>query len=71
MKKKIKIKYFNIFIIISMILATILLAHDLIIYAITPFFTGKFYMLTYLGMFIDLSALMMLEVSLQIIKDWK
>lgn len=71
MKKKIKIKYFNIFIIISMILASILLIHDLFIFAIIPFFTGKFYMVTYLGMFIDLSALIILEVSLQIIKDWK
>ena len=71
MKKKIKIKYFNIFIIISMILASILLIHDLFIFAIIPFFTGKFYMVTYFGMFIDLSALMILEISLQIIKDWK
>ena len=71
MKKKIKIKFFNLFILISMILASILLIHDLLVFAIIPFFTGKFYMVTYLGMSIDLSALALIEVSIQVIKDWK
>lgn len=70
-KKKIKINIFNLFIIISTILASILLIHDLIFFAIAPLFTGKFYMVTYFGMFVDLSAIFILEVSLQIIKDWK
>lgn len=69
-KKKIKINYFNILILISLILSASLLLHDFIFWGILPFFTGKFYMLTYLGMFVDISALIILEISLQIIKDW-
>lgn len=71
MKKKIKINIFNLLVLIGFILASILIIHDLIVYAIIPFFSGKFYMVTYLGMFIDMSALALIEVSIQIIKDWK
>lgn len=71
MKKKIKINLFNLLVLIGFILSSILIIHDLIFYAIIPFISGKFYMVTYLGMSIDISALALIEVSIQIIKDWK
>lgn len=69
-KKIKKINYFNILVLITMIISSCLLLHDLICFAIIPLFSGKFYMLTYFGLFVDLSAMLLLESSLQIIKTW-
>lgn len=70
MKKKIKIKYFNVIVLLSAIISSTLLLHDIIVYGIIPLINHKYYTVTYYGMFIELIALFTLEVSLQIIKDW-
>lgn len=69
-KKIKKVNYFNILVLITMILSSCLLLHDLIAYAIIPLFSGKFYMVTYFGLFIDISALFLLESAIQLIKSW-
>lgn len=69
-KKIKKVNYFNILVLITMILSSCLLLHDLIAYGIIPLFSGKFYMVTYFGLFIDISALLLLESAIQVIKSW-
>ena len=50
--KKIKINFFNLFMLLSGCLGAYVLIHDLIVWAIIPLFTGEFVMLTYFGMFV-------------------
>lgn len=68
-KKTIKLKLFNIFVLLSACLGTLQLLHDLIIWAIIPFFTGKYVMLTYFGMFVDLASILLIEMAIQYIKE--
>lgn len=77
MKKQIKkrksnyrISPFKVFVFINFILACVLLIRDFIFWAIIPMFSGVFYQLTYFGLFIDLSALMIVDLSIQLIKGW-
>lgn len=69
-KKRYKIDYFKVFVVINFILCSALLIHDFVFWGIIPMFTGVFYQLTYMGLFIDLSALMIVDVSIQLIKGW-
>lgn len=77
MKKQIKkrksnyrISPFKVFVFINFILACVLLIRDFIFWAIIPMFSGVFYQLTYFGLFIDLSAFFIIEVSIQCFKEW-
>lgn len=68
--KKFKLNLFNVVILVSMLGASILLIHDFIFWGVIPMFTGTFYTLTYFGMFIDFIAIFLLEMCIQIIKEW-
>lgn len=67
--KKRKINYFNILIFITMIISGGLLIHDFIFWGIVPVFSGTFYQLTYFGLFIDVIAIAMLDLSVRYIKE--
>lgn len=69
-KKKIKINFFNIFVLASVILAGFTLLHDLLVWEIIPLFTGQFYCLTYFGLFVDLAAIFILEAGYQVMEEW-
>lgn len=68
--KRTRINYFNILVFITMIISGGLLIHDFIFWGVIPMFTGTFYQLTYFGLFIDVVAIIMLDVSIQYIKEW-
>ena len=72
MKKKVKrkINRLNTLVFVSLLISGGLLLHDFIVYGIIPLFNGKFYMVSYFGLFIDFIAFMMLEASVQYIKEW-
>ena len=69
-KKKIKINFFNIFVLASVILAGFTLLHDLLVWGIIPLFTGQFYCLTYFGLFVDFAAIFILEAGFQVMEEW-
>jgi len=69
-KKKIKINFFNIFVLASVILAGFTLLHDLLVWGIIPLFTGQFYCLTYFGLFVDFAAIFILEAGYQLMEEW-
>ena len=69
-RKKIKINFFNLFILASVILAGFTLLHDLLVWGIIPLFTGHFYCLTYFGMLVDLAAVFILEAGFQVMEEW-
>lgn len=68
-KAKIKINFFNLFMLLSACLGAYVLIHDLLVWAIIPLFTGEFVMLTYFGMFVDLTAIGLIEITIQMIKE--
>ena len=68
-KARIKINFFNVFMLASACLGAYVLIHDLLVWAIIPLFTGDFVMLTYFGMFVDLTALGLIELTVQMIKE--
>ena len=72
MKKKIKIKinFFNIVILIPAIICSYTLIHDFIFWGVIPMFSGVFYELTYFGLLLDVIAIGLLEMSIQIMKEW-
>lgn len=65
-----KISPFKVFVFINFLIASGLLIHDFIYWGIIPMFNGEFYQLTYLGLFLDLSALFIVEISVQCFKEW-
>lgn len=67
--KKIKINFFNLFMLLSGCLGAYVLIHDLIVWAIIPLFTGEFVMLTYFGMFVDLTAIALVELTIQMLEE--
>ena len=67
--KKTKVNWFNAFILVSAIGCALLLIHDFIVWGIIPLFTGDFVMLTYFGMFVDLTAIGLIEMTIQMIKE--
>lgn len=69
MKKRIKINYWLLSAVVVALLSGGLLVHDMFMYAIIPFFSGKFYTLTYLGLFIELNAILLLDCSIQFIVE--
>ena len=69
-KKKIKINFFNIFVLASVILAGFTLLYDLLVWGIIPLFTGQFYCLTYFGLFVDFAAIFILEAGYQVMEEW-
>lgn len=69
-KKRYKIDYFKVLVVINFIICSALLIHDFVFWGIIPMFTGVYYQLTYVGLFIDLSALMIVDLSIQLIKGW-
>lgn len=69
-KKRYKIDYFKVLVVINFIICSSLLIHDFVFWGIIPMFTGVYYQLTYVGLFIDLSALMIVDLSIQLIKGW-
>ena len=67
--KKTKVNWFNAFILVSAIGCALLLIHDFIVWAIIPLFTGDFIMLTYFGMFVDLTAILLIDMTIQCFKE--
>ena len=65
-----KISLFKVLVFINFLLASALLIHDFIFWGIVPLFNGEFYQLTYLGLFIDVSALCLIDISIQCFKEW-
>lgn len=59
----------NIIILASMIVAVALLIHDFVFWGIIPFFSHVFYEMTYLGLFVDLAAIGIIEISTQYFKE--
>ncbi len=68
--KKVKLNIFNIIVLITMLGSGALLIHDFIFWGIIPMFSGITYQLTYFGLLIDLTCIALLEVSIQLIKEW-
>ena len=69
-KKKVKINLFNLVSLITMIICSALLIHDFIFWGVVPMFSGITYQLTYFGLFIALIAIGLLELNIQLIKEW-
>ena len=69
-KSNYKISPFKCLVFIYFLLASGLLIHDFIFWGIIPMFKGQFYQLTYLGLFLDLGAFFIVEVSVQCFKEW-
>lgn len=67
--KKRKINWFHTFMFLSACLGAYVLIHDFIVWAIIPLFTGDFIMLTYFGMFVDLTAILLIDLTIQCIKE--
>ena len=65
-----KISPFKVLVFISFLLASALLIHDFIFWGIVPMFKGECYQLTYLGLFMDVSALCLVDISFQCFKKW-
>lgn len=70
MKKKYKVNLFRLLVVINLLICSSLLIHDFIFWGIIPMFKGEFYQLTYLGLFLDMGAILMVDVSVQLIKEW-
>lgn len=68
-KKKFKLNLFHLIMFISSCLGLGILIHDFIVWALIPFFTGDFVMLTYYGMFVDLLAVLVIDLTIQCIKE--
>lgn len=69
-KRKRKIKVFNIFAVMSMLGAAALLIHDLLVWAIIPLFTThEFFMITYFGFFVDMTAMFVLDTGWDYLKE--
>lgn len=69
MKKKIKISWFNAFLLTCGAGALLLLIHDFIFWAFVPIFTGETVMMTYTGMFVDLFACVCVDMSIQLLEE--
>ena len=68
-QKKIKLNWFNVFMFISACIGAFILIHDFIVWGIIPLINGEFITLTYFGMFIDLIAIGLIEITIQNIKE--
>lgn len=69
-KSNYKISPFKVLVFINFLLASGLLIHDFIFWGIIPMFKGQFYQLTYLGLFIDFVAFLLVDISIQCFKEW-
>ena len=69
-KKKYKISPFKVFVFLNFLLCSGLLIHDFIFWGIIPMFKGVFYQLTYLGLFMDVASILIVDVSIQCFKEW-
>lgn len=70
MKRKVKLNLFNLLVLVTAIVSTYCIAHDLIVLGIIPLFTKNLVSLTYTGAIIDICAVFMLDASIQIIDGW-
>lgn len=68
--RKFKFNFFNITMLFTAIVCVILLVHDFIFWGVIPMFSGVFYQITYFGLFLDVLAIGLLEMSIQFIKEW-
>lgn len=68
-KRKTKINWFNVFVLVMMIPAIFTLGHDFIKWAILPLFNHEFYQLTYFGFFVDMASFFIIEASIQYFKS--
>lgn len=69
-KRQHKYNWFHIYMFVVSCFATYILLHDLLVWAIIPLFTGDFVMLTYFGMFVDLTAIGLIDLTIQAIKEY-
>ena len=69
-KRIVKINLFKLLVLITIIISGGLLIHDFIFWGLLPVFTETFYQLTYFGLFIDIIAIAMLDISVQLFKEW-
>lgn len=65
-----KFNLFKIVPLITMLICSFLLIHDFIFWGVIPMFSGVTYQLTYFGLFLDVIAIGLLELSIQCIKEW-
>lgn len=70
-KKHIKLNLFNLLVLFMSLASLYILLHDFVVWGIIPFFTKDYVMLTYSGLALDFVALCCLELSTQIIREWK
>lgn len=68
--RKFKFNFFNITMLLVSIVCVIVLVHDFIFWGVIPMFSGVFYQITYFGLFLDVLAIGLLEMSIQFIKEW-
>ena len=69
-KRKYRISPFKVLVFINFLLCSGLLIHDFVFWGIVPLFKGECYQLTYFGLFMDFSAICLLEISIQCFKEW-
>ena len=69
-KKKIKVNFFNAFMLLTAAIGAGVLLYDLIVWAIIPVFNGEFICMTYFGMFVDLFALGLVELGIQCLEEY-
>lgn len=69
-KRIVKINLFKLLVLITIIISGGLLIHDFIFWGVLPVFSGTFYQLTYFGLFIDVMAIALLDISIQLFKEW-
>ena len=69
MKKIVKV-VINLMVLVTMILCGALLIHDFVFWGIIPMFSGITYQLTYFGLLIDVICMALLDLSIQIVKEW-
>ena len=70
MKRKVKLNLFNLLVLVTAIISSYCIAHNLIVLGIIPFFTKNLVSLTYIGVLVDMCAIFMLDASVQIIEGW-
>ena len=71
MKKNRKIKFnlFHLIMFASACFALGVLIHDFIFWGVMPLFTGETICLTYFGFFVDLLAILIIDLTIQCIRE--
>ena len=68
-KNKKRLNLFHLLMFASSCFALGILIHDFIVWGVMPLFTGETICLTYFGLFVDLTAMGMIELTIQCIRE--